>query len=128
MRWPAPLRANTRPCRCAIGKDAATILCGPNTIRSAMSGCATTAGCIGSVATTRPVGRSCGMTPSRAFGVQYGRFLQDLSTYGIGIFTPTVLATIIGVGIAHPRNTAELIQGDILATRGAAFIDLLLIV
>ena len=55
-------------------------------------------------------------------------FLQDLSTYGIGIFTPTVLATIIGVGIAHPRNTAELIQGDILATRGAAFIDLLLIV
>ena len=55
-------------------------------------------------------------------------FLQDLSTYGIGIFTPTVLATIIGAGIAHPRNTAELIQGDILATRGAAFIDLLLIV
>src|SRR5262245_20732008 len=55
-------------------------------------------------------------------------FLQDLSTYGIGIFSPTILATIVGASIAHPRNTAELIQTDILATRGAAFIDLLLIV
>jgi len=55
-------------------------------------------------------------------------FLQDLSTYGIGIFTPTILATVVGAGIQHPRNTAELIQSDILATRGAAFIDLLLIV
>jgi MFS transporter, putative metabolite transport protein len=55
-------------------------------------------------------------------------FLQDLGTYGIGIFTPTILATIIGASIAHPRNTAELIQSDILATKGAAFIDVLLIV
>ena len=55
-------------------------------------------------------------------------FLQDLGTYGIGIFTPTILATVIGAGITHPRNTAELIQGDILATKGAAVIDLLLIV
>jgi len=55
-------------------------------------------------------------------------FLQDLSTYGIGIFTPTILATLIGAGIAHPRNTAELIQSDIMATRGAALIDVLLIV
>jgi MFS family permease len=55
-------------------------------------------------------------------------FLQDLSTYGIGIFTPTILATIIGASIEHPRNTAELIQSNILATRGAAFIDVLLIV
>ena len=55
-------------------------------------------------------------------------FLQDLSTYGIGIFTPTILATIIGAGIEHPRNTAELIQSDILATKGAAVIDVLLLV
>src|SRR6516165_3389576 len=62
MRWTAPLRANTRPCRCGIGKGAATILCGPNTIRLAMSGCATTAGCSGSAASTRPVGPSYGRT------------------------------------------------------------------
>jgi MFS transporter, putative metabolite transport protein len=55
-------------------------------------------------------------------------FLQDLGTYGIGIFTPTILATLIGANIDHPRNTAELIQSDILATKGAAFIDVLLIV
>jgi MFS transporter, putative metabolite transport protein len=55
-------------------------------------------------------------------------FLQDLGTYGIGIFTPTILATVIGASITHPRNTAELIQSDILATRGAALIDVLLIV
>src|SRR5262249_2545614 len=55
-------------------------------------------------------------------------FLQDLSTYGIGIFTPTILATLIGAQIDHPRNTAELIQSDVLATKGAALIDVLLIV
>jgi putative MFS transporter len=55
-------------------------------------------------------------------------FLQDLGTYGIGIFTPTILATVIGARIDHPRNTAELIQSDILATKGAALIDVLLIV
>jgi putative MFS transporter len=38
------------------------------------------------------------------------------------------LATVIGASIEHPRNTAELIQSDILATRGAALIDVLLIV
>ena len=55
-------------------------------------------------------------------------FLQDLGTYGIGIFTPTILATVIGAGIEHPRNTAELIESDVLATKGAAVIDVLLIV
>jgi putative MFS transporter len=55
-------------------------------------------------------------------------FLQDLGTYGIGIFTPTILATVVGASIEHPRNIAELIQSDILATRGAALIDVLLIV
>jgi MFS family permease len=55
-------------------------------------------------------------------------FLQDLGTYGIGIFTPTILATLLGATIAHPRNVAELVQSDILATKGAALIDVLLIV
>jgi MFS family permease len=55
-------------------------------------------------------------------------FLQDLSTYGIGIFTPTILATLVGASIAHPRNTADLVQSDLLATKGAALIDVLLIV
>ena len=31
-------------------------------------------------------------------------FLQDLSTYGIGIFTPTILVTIIGRSVDHPQN------------------------
>jgi len=55
-------------------------------------------------------------------------FLQDLGTYGIGIFTPTILATLIGARVDHPRNTAELVQSEILASKGAAFIDILLIV
>src|SRR5215468_7874738 len=55
-------------------------------------------------------------------------FLQDLGTYGIGIFTPTILATLLGATIAYPRNVAELVQSDILATKGAALIDVLLIV
>ena len=69
-----------------------------------------------------------GMTLNRTILASLPWFLQDLSTYGIGIFTPTILATLIGAQINHPRNTAELIQSDILATKGAALIDLLLIV
>jgi len=55
-------------------------------------------------------------------------FLQDLGTYGIGIFTPTILATLLGASIEHPRNVAELVHADILATKGAALIDALLVV
>ena len=55
-------------------------------------------------------------------------FLQDLGTYGIGIFTPTILATVIGAKTLHPHNLASLIHNDMLAARGAAFIDVLLIV
>jgi MFS family permease len=69
-----------------------------------------------------------GTTLNRTILASVPWFLQDLSTYGIGIFTPTILATLIGAQINHPRNTAELIQSDILATKGAALIDLLLIV
>ena len=55
-------------------------------------------------------------------------FLQDLGTYGIGIFTPTILAASIGHKTNHVRNLAELINNDVLAAKGAGFIDLLLIV
>jgi putative MFS transporter len=55
-------------------------------------------------------------------------FLQDLSTYGIGIFTPTILAAALGKKSDHVRSLSDLIASDILAARGAAMITLLLIV
>jgi MFS family permease len=55
-------------------------------------------------------------------------FLQDLGTYGIGIFTPAILAASVGHKTKYVRNLAELINNDILAARGAALIDVLLIV
>jgi MFS family permease len=55
-------------------------------------------------------------------------FLQDLSTYGIGIFTPTILAAALGKEADHVRSLRDLIANDILAARGAAMITLLLIV
>ena len=55
-------------------------------------------------------------------------FLQDLSTYGIGIFTPTILAATVGMTSAAPKNLSELIYSDMIAAKGAAAIDALLIV
>ncbi len=55
-------------------------------------------------------------------------FLQDLGSYGIGIFTPTILAAAFGHKGADPSNMMELIMTDQLAARGAALIDVLLIV
>ena len=55
-------------------------------------------------------------------------FLQDLGTYGIGIFTPTILAATIGVTSEHPQNLSAVIHSDMLAGKGAAIIDVLLIV
>lgn len=55
-------------------------------------------------------------------------FLQDLGTYGIGIFTPTILASVIGAHSDNPANLSELIHHDMLAAKGAALIDVLLIV
>ena len=49
-------------------------------------------------------------------------FLQDISTYGIGIFTPTIMAAMaLGGG-------ASFIAKDMGATEGAAVVDLLLVV
>jgi len=55
-------------------------------------------------------------------------FLQDLGTYGIGIFTPTILALTLGHEIVHPHNVAALISREIIAAKGAALLDTLLIV
>ncbi len=54
-------------------------------------------------------------------------FLQDLGTYGIGIFTPTILASMLGEKTKHPHHLAALIHNDQLAARGAALLDLLLL-
>jgi MFS transporter, putative metabolite transport protein len=55
-------------------------------------------------------------------------FLQDLGTYGIGIFTPTILAAALGRSADHIRSTSDLIANDILAAKGSALITSLLIV
>ncbi|WP_374254339.1 MFS transporter [Xanthobacter sp.] len=55
-------------------------------------------------------------------------FLQDLSTYGIGIFTPTILAAAFGHQADVGRNLSDLVSADLLASEGAALIDLLLLV
>jgi len=55
-------------------------------------------------------------------------FLQDLGTYGIGIFTPTILGAAFGAKQDHVRSVTDLILNDILAAKGAALITMLLIV
>ena len=55
-------------------------------------------------------------------------FLQDLGTYGIGIFTPTILASVMGAKAHYARNLADIIHNDMGAAKGAAFIDVLLLV
>jgi len=54
-------------------------------------------------------------------------FLQDLGTYGIGIFTPTILAATIGLTNEHPATLAAVIHRDMEAAKGAAILDVLLI-
>ncbi len=55
-------------------------------------------------------------------------FLQDLSTYGIGIFTPTILAATVGHDVSDAHNITAVIARDLLAAKGAALVDVLLIV
>lgn len=55
-------------------------------------------------------------------------FLQDLGTYGIGIFTPVILAAAVGHKKEHATSVADIVQNDMIAARGAAVIDVLLIV
>ncbi|MEI6491341.1 MAG: MFS transporter [Verrucomicrobiota bacterium] len=55
-------------------------------------------------------------------------FLQDLGTYGIGIFTPTILGKLLGHANLGKPNLAAVIHSDMIAAKGAAFLDLLLLV
>ena len=55
-------------------------------------------------------------------------FLQDLGTYGIGIFTPTILAAAVGHKREHAQHVADLVANDVVAAKGTAFIDILLLV
>lgn len=55
-------------------------------------------------------------------------FLQDLGTYGIGIFTPVILASTFGLGRDHATTIAQIIHEDRLAAKGAAVIDIFLVV
>ena len=55
-------------------------------------------------------------------------FLQDLGTYGIGIFTPTILAATIGLTNDNANTLAAVIHRDMEAAKGAAIVDVLLIV
>lgn len=49
-------------------------------------------------------------------------FLMDIATYGVGIFTPTLLAAL---ALAGPNST--FIADDIAATEGTAFLDIFLV-
>ncbi|GLK86272.1 MFS transporter [Ancylobacter defluvii] len=55
-------------------------------------------------------------------------FLQDLGTYGIGLFTPTILAAALGHAASQAHDVTDIIANQILAAEGAALIDALLIV
>jgi MFS transporter, putative metabolite transport protein len=55
-------------------------------------------------------------------------FLQDLSTYGIGIFAPTILATAFGHKTEHVRSMSDLIANATEAAKGDAMITVLLII
>ncbi|WOO41718.1 MFS transporter [Rubellicoccus peritrichatus] len=50
-------------------------------------------------------------------------FLQDLGTYGIGIFTPTILAAMIGAK-ATEHGLLDVINNDMLAAEGSAIMDI----
>jgi len=49
-------------------------------------------------------------------------FLQDLSTYGIGIFTPVIIAAAFGAQ-AREHTVAAVIHNDLLGARGTALVD-----
>ena len=50
-------------------------------------------------------------------------FIQDLGTYGIGVFTPLILAATIGSKVAEVTS-ADVIHNDMLAAQSTAFIDI----
>ncbi len=54
-------------------------------------------------------------------------FLQDLGTYGIGIFTPTILVAVVGAK-AQNDTLAGTIHNDLLAAKGSALMDVLFVI
>ncbi|MEB3275911.1 MAG: MFS transporter, partial [Cyanobacteriota bacterium] len=50
-------------------------------------------------------------------------FLQDLSTYGIGIFTPVIIAASFGAE-AKGHSVAAVIHNDLMGARGTALVDI----
>jgi len=55
-------------------------------------------------------------------------FLQDLGTYGIGVFTPTLIAAALGSGPDKIRSPADLIASGIHSAEAAALTTSLLVV
>ena len=55
-------------------------------------------------------------------------FLQDLGTYGIGVFTPTMIAAALGSGPDKIRSPADLIASGIHSAEAAALTTSLLVV
>lgn len=53
-------------------------------------------------------------------------FLQDLGVYGIGIFTPTILAAVVGKK-SHSHTLAATIHNDLLGIKGSALMDVLFV-
>jgi nitrate/nitrite transporter NarK len=49
-------------------------------------------------------------------------FLQDLSTYGIGIFTPVIIGLAFGKA-SQDHNVASIVHADLIGARGTALID-----
>jgi predicted MFS family arabinose efflux permease len=54
-------------------------------------------------------------------------FLMDIATYGVGVFTPTIIAAILLTNSAA-HSTQKDVATAITETKGAAFVDLFLIV
>jgi MFS transporter, putative metabolite transport protein len=54
-------------------------------------------------------------------------FLQDLGTYGIGIFTPTILASVIGKK-SKGGTLSDTIHNDLLGIKGSALMDILFVI
>ncbi|MEE4022959.1 MFS transporter [Gordonia sp. PKS22-38] len=52
--------------------------------------------------------------------------LQDLSTYGVGIFTPVLLATIIGQQ-SEVNDLHDVIHNDMLGAEGSALMDIVFV-
>ena len=50
-------------------------------------------------------------------------FLQDISTYGIGIFTPVIIGAFFGTEMGG-HSVSAVIHDDLLGAKGAAFVDL----